>query len=406
MKIKIDLHPQSNFMNQLKENFLEQHEFGMGHMIASTISPVMSAIEKTLLQEAKSTEQNIQRPIVLTLPEENYLYPAFATQLEENISAAFNHSVHNTTLERYVDLVMDFMRQEAQSQLSEKESARKLIDANDELQAITTYLTQTWDGFDKFDGHEFLEVVWEQCVDKTRNIYNQYGFTDFCEQWMNERKDYNNWKNAKTTISEKDFSSQLSKDAISMTPINIILYNMKLHDVINKNWDYEATANNILQSAKQQFPECSKVRPIGWKKNAKKSVDDSVQFTGIHSGTACSHPFQVRVSLKHVKYDDEEQGRNPLVTLVGAMLAHAYIMNEKNNSNKMLNELESIKEQYSEPQYYQNIVPVFEPQMKEPLNQALFLMLENGKNSIPDIDNTIKALLDIKSINNKKNKLR
>src|SRR5579875_2022388 len=199
----------------------------------------------------------------------------------------------------------------------------ELVEPQKELESITNYMIKTWDGFDKVNASAFFSQIWSACLDKTQNQYEGYSFTEFVKQWTEERADYNNWKNAGTTISQQEFKEKLKEDVIHRFPIFFLMQNMGFKDGINQDWDYEEVANQITAQIKKDFPEASKLKPKGWKEFKKNYTDyagmaefDSKaakkEFGGMHSGTACSHAFEVKVALPYVMYDDTNQGRKPL----------------------------------------------------------------------------------------------
>jgi hypothetical protein len=64
------------------------------------------------------------------------------------------------------------------------------------------------------------------------------------------------------------------------------------------------------------------------------------EFKGHGDGGTCSFGFPTRVSLPHVAYDDICQGRNPLNTLIGAVMAYGMIYGqryEEVNENSTMN---------------------------------------------------------------------
>jgi hypothetical protein len=254
-------------------------------------------------------------------------------------------------------------------------------------------MVKTWDGFDKVNAEAFFTQIWNICLEKTKDKYEQYTFTEVVRQWSEERADYNNWKNAGTTISEKEFKEKVKEDVLQKFPVLILLENMKFSSEINKNWDYEKVANGITAQIKKEFPDASKLKPKGWKEFKKNYSDFAGQaefdskaakkeFGGMHSGTACSHPFEVRVALPYVMYDDINHGRKPLNVLVSAILTHAYILNEKNNAASMLKELVELKAKYDQSEYYKEPVKNISFDFKVPLNKKLFTMMHNSN---PDI---------------------
>jgi hypothetical protein len=267
-----------------------------------------------------------------------------------------------------------------------------LVDPEHELKAMTNYVTNNWDGFDKVNAEELFKHIWETCLDKTKNVFDNYAFTDLVQLWDEERRDYNNWKNAGTSMSKKEFDEKIYEDVVKQIPIEIMLKTTELHRTIRDDWDYEKVAKSITNQIKNHFPESDKLKPNGWDKFKKNYSDyagmdkfDSAkakqEFGGMHSGIGC-HPFEVRVALPYVMYDDINQSRKPLEVLVGAVLTHAYVMNERNNASLMLREMLKLKAKYDQPEYYKEPVKEVNFDFQVPLNKMLFTMINQSNPSI------------------------
>lgn len=268
-----------------------------------------------------------------------------------------------------------------------------VVDPNHELQAMTNYVTKNWDGFDKVDAEKFFTQTWNICLDKTKNVFNNYGFTDLVISWDSERKNYKNWKNAGTKISEKEFENRLYDDLVRELPTQIMFKTTELHRKYSEGWDYEKVAKSILFQIQKEFPEASNLKPKGWSKFKKNYTDykgqaefDSIQakneFGGMNSGGNGGSSFEVRVALPYVMYDNENQSRGPLEVLVQAMLTHAYVMNEKNNTALMLREMLKLKAKYDQPEYYQEPVKEINFDFEVPLNKELFIRMNQSNPNI------------------------
>lgn len=402
-QIILELNPQDEFFLKLKKNLINKSEFGMGHMIEPTIDNVIMAIFKTLKDVAKEQGQPASGKVKLNFSSKENIHPDFYPAMENNIDKSLNQRVHTETLEEYVDLIVKFMNEVADKQLEDKKiKVPKLVDSDFELKTITNYITSTWDGFDKVDAQAFFAKAWELSVDKTKNQFDEYAFTGLVEAWREEREDYSNWKAASSKIDEKELPLKLYDDEIAKIPMNILIGSMTLNKFVRNNWDYEKVVTQIVSQLKEDFPNASRLKPKGWL-NLSKTYSDfdgmadfdktkaRKDFGGMDSGTAGSPSFEVRVSLPSVIYDDKCQGRKSLETLVGAILGHAYIMNERNNASKMLNELLELKKEYDKPKYFKEIVTEINPQFKEPITKALFACFKKNV----DIDRELKSILGI-----------
>jgi hypothetical protein len=397
-KITLNLEKDDPFFVELKNKFLEENSLGINYDVKPHIKGIMSGIFETLKSIAAKQNKKTSMIVQIKFEHEEYSNPDFYHEMEENISTALNDRIHGTTLERFVDLTVDFMVEYADKQLEAKKiEVPELVDSNKELDAITKYVSNNWDGFEKIDAKPFFTKIWDLCLEKTKNKFEQHSFTNLIEQWDDERSDYNNWVSAETTITKKEFDNKLNEDALKKLPIMILLKKMELADKVNKNWDFEEVANEVTAQIKKEFPDASKLRPKGWKEFKKNYIDyagmsefDSraakKEFGGMNSGTACSHAFEVKVALPYVMYDEINQNRKPLDVLVGAVLSHAYVLNEKNNSALMLKELLELKEKYDQPEYYKEPVTKIDFDLQVPLNKDLFkLIAETNAEIFEDI---------------------
>lgn len=216
----------------------------------------------------------------------------------------------------------------------------------------------------------------------TKNNFDKYAFNKVI------------WKLNEYTpsISEsKTINNDISCIKLSS---GIMLATEVLSNIVNNNYNYESGVSSIIEDLKRDFPNVNKLKPKGWSKLSKGYNDydgmdelDSVSlkdsFKGMNSLTASSYPFEIRVSLPHVMYDDKCQGRKPLEVLVGAVLGHAYIMAEQNNTSKMLTEWVGL---CSELEKSDNI----QYQFKEPLNKVIIKMIE--KNNFDNNQHYLKTL--------------
>lgn len=374
--IEFNLNLNDPFFSELKEKVLHMNGVsGFDEYIHSIISPVMNATLRTLRDLSSQQKQTPNKLVKFSYEHKENVYPDFHNILDNNIDTALNRRIHMTTLERITDIIEDFMDEYADKQKAQKKfkeqnkiKADALVDSDKELVAITNYISKTWNGFTDETTPEFFKKVWDSCNHMLRNNFDQYVFLDF----MKELYDLKDLPSVKVNgLNSKDL------------PMHFMISKSGLHDALRKDWDYEKNVNAILADVKSEFPYASKARPKNWNKLAKDYIDydgmselDSRElhklFNGMDSGTAGAPSFEVRTALPHVMYDDKCQGRKPLEVLVGAMVGHSYVMNEKNNGSKMLNEWLQLKEQM-EDNPGQDITFDF----KEPLNQALFHIMKS-----------------------------
>ncbi len=388
--IELKLNLNDPFFKELKNKILDtnnSNNFSSEDYLNSIVSPVLRATLKTFEKLATSSKKSDELMRIMYHQKEN-AYPDFHAQLEDNIDISLSRRIHTTTLERMTDIVEKWMNDYAEQQKNNQLS--KLIDSNKELEAITKYISNTWNGFTDKTSAKFFEKVWNDSNDMLKNHFDQYAFTDFIENF-NEIKG----------LSKIKVNGVNAKNL----PMYFIIGTYKLEDVISKNWDYKKNVNNILLSIKEDFPYAFKAKPKNWNILAKNYVDydgmDTLNnkelrelFGGINSGTATSPSFEVRTSLPHVMYENKSQGVKIAEVLIGAIVGHTYVMNEINNSQKMLKEWVDLKKQI-ELRTSDDISFEF----KEPLNQALFDIMRNNGEVKPEVFNIL-------NINQKKKNLK
>lgn len=374
------------FFVELKEKVLELN--GMSNFstfIQSSISPVMNATLKSLKELSSKQKQDKTGLIKFSYEYEENIYPVFHDELTENIDKALNRRIHTTTLERITDIIEDFMNEYADRPkpklVSKSDNTptqqvnSNLVSSEHELKAIINYITKTWDGFTDEKTSEFFKTVWDTANDLLKNNYDPYLLAEFRDSLKLLR---NSPEFKINGMSSKDF------------PIYFMLSNSSFKEKIMKDWDYERVVDNIVAEVKNNFPFASKARPKNYKNFAKdyedykgmaelNSKELKELFGGMDSGTATSHSFEKRTALPHVMYDDKCQGRKPIVTLVGAMVGHAYLMNENNNGYKMLSEWLELKKKIRD-----NPGQDIDFEFKLPLNQALFHVIKNESDITPE----------------------
>lgn len=314
--------------------------------------------------------------------------------MEHFIDSVLNRRIHSTTLDRIVSYTMDTLDSVSKEAKEEHENQFKEVDPNQELEYIIEYVQKRWEGFDKVDIQAFFTQIWEKSLELSKYKIDNYGFTDLYEEWNTERMEHKNWQNAGSKLSAEDIKNYSIYDYPRNFIYSILSAPSTYHEIVMSKWDYSKNVKKLLKETNESFPDASKIKPIGWKKLAKNYKDfdgqeeycknqqaiDDKEFKGIDSGNAVAFPFQARVALPYVMYDDKCQGRKPLHTLIGAVLAHAYALNIKNNTNLVLKDLYNIKEELSDPKYYKDIVLDFDVESKftTPVIKALYEVMKKN----------------------------
>lgn len=395
--IELNLDIKDKFFVELKEAIIAHGEFGIGFQAIDAVNPVisgtLSAFRKEAIKQTEKTNNTLTSPgfFHYSFEHKEHVYPEIHNLLEDCIDQAFNRRVHTTTLERFTDLVEKLMVDTADKQAEEKKiKVPALVNPDKELVSIISYITQTWDGFDQVDAGAFFTEIWNSCTSATRNQFDQYAFNDFQESFKYSKNIFKEVSGSSLKSSELQLQMMLSQFSLART--------------LKDEWDYEKNCRFIMADIKKSFPDAKSLRPKGWYELAKNYKDyegmvefDSKQakkmFKGMDSGTAGSYPFEVRVALPHVMYDDKCQGRKPLEVLIGAIVGHAYVMAEHNNSSKMLAEWVKVKQQIDDP----NIKEI-SLDFNEPLNKALKHLMTSGG----DDEKAVFDILGIESTQKKR----
>lgn len=398
----------SELQNQIKSHIQKSLE-DLGDMefyvekLGSIIVGVNNALKELSQKQYPDTIHLDKKVIDLDLT--NNTRSELVELIEEYVDIAMSRRIHSTTLERISDYVMEAIELAA---LKQNELLIP-VSTNQELAAIIEYVEERWDGFDKVDINAFFNKIWDISLNLSKHKIDHYAFLEVYEEWKEERKNYSTWDRAGTKLKEKEVSRYKYDDFINNFIDSLISAPHTFDKIIMEKWDYSKNVTMLLKEIKAEFPNSTKLRPKGWKKLAKDYNDfdgqeeycdnqqeiDDAAFKGINSGTAGSFPFQARVALPYVMYDDKCQGRKPLQTLVGAVLAHAYAVNVRNNTATVLNEISDLKVELNGSEYYQNIVlnVDLDSKIKSPVMKALYAVIKDRMpiTSEEEFDEMLKA---------------
>ena len=269
----------------------------------------------------------------------------------------------------------------------------KIIDLDQELKAIELYLTQTWDGFDKLDSHEFLAQIWSQAHKKIQHDFRPHELLEFTD-----------------SLQELSKSDILINDNIKSSELfyMVLISASKLKDTIEKQCDFHKVVSAIMREIKSNFPEYTYLKPQGWEELAQNYSDHDgmgedkyeiikKSFKGRVLPVNGTPLFEISVSLPHVMYDDKCQGRKPIEVLVGAIVSRSCALIEINNSHKMVVEWQELITQLQ-----QNTSDTLQFEFKEPLNQALEYIIANNKLGEEYNEDNVLKILGINTGNNKK----
>jgi len=174
----------------------------------------------------------------------------------------------------------------------------KIIDLDQELKAIELYLTQTWDGFDKLDSHEFLAQIWNQVYKKIQHEFRPHELVTLTN-----------------SLKELSKSDILINDTIKSSELfyMVLISSSKLKDTIEKQLNFHKVVSEIMGEIKSHFPEYTYLKPQGWEELAQNYSnydgmgEDKYEiikksFKGRVLPVNGAPLFETSVSLPHVMY--------------------------------------------------------------------------------------------------------
>ena len=121
---------------------------------------------------------------------------------------------------------------------------------------------------------------------------------------------------------------------------------------LNEVNDFSTIAESIYKYIKKTW-KCN-VRPKGYKKFLVGYEDyDGMEeleynkiekdFKGFNDATAASPSFPIKIALPHTAYNATNQSRNPLRTLIAAILGHGMIIGEERAKRKVSKSFERLE---------------------------------------------------------------
>lgn len=300
MKLRRHLELRSDLESRIDEALRRDADgFGVGFDIEASAS----ALAQSMAQRVERSVEAAEAVDLGPYPEASPLWPDLLGGAYE----ALGGRVHENTAEALAKAAFRACEGASRGQ-------RTLFanDPDEEIDAIVRHCQRTWDGPD--DLEPALRFAWARSLEATFPAFESHSLTDIAEAHMG------------------------SKFALSL-----LLDGMALARLAQEIPDYDASVGALVREARKLFPDAPKARPLGWKSAAKNYEEfggmaefDSRaalrEFGGMDSGGAACGGFHVRCALPHVLYDDKEQGRKPFETLLGAVYGHAYVLNERNNS--------------------------------------------------------------------------
>ena len=281
-------------------------------------------------------------------------------------------------------------------------NTKEKIDTDLELQHLIAHIKDSWVNVPDLEG--IMTLAWSMSLEKTKHMFNQYGFLDVSQSIEEKRKDPTKWGK----LPKEEMAYISTYDAVYKIGYDLLIGSSKLERLIMRDWNYSNVCSEIESAVKEQY-DIKKLKPQGWLKLARnyneydgmedfdqEAVDE--KFKGIDSGGATSGGFTVRTSLPQVMYDDKEQGRKPFHTLVGAIIGHAYEVSRRNTTFEMIDDLNNLTEHYLKPEFFKKIVLEIDttPFVKNNTLKALLALRENTPVSQEEFDQMIKESKEAK----------
>lgn len=368
-----------NLLERLKADLsIEKSDFS-DNIYKTIISASLNAIDdftENQYNDKYGVHYKNSQNKTLTITKENY--SEFFSFVEDKINIVVNDKIPSVNIEKITGYILDnikliaYQHKEIDIVDKEKENKNKIVlDEKDEIEYIINFVKNHWDGMNSFDSESMFKMVWNESLKSAKKLVDEYAVFNVGKNWNEERNDLKIWESKDTNLDFKQIQDGLNLDYINNLSKHFIFTSISFMKTnSNESWDYEEICNKILKKVKKDYPEATKARPLGWKALAKdyKEYDgmteydqilkkkDEEEFKGIDSSSAGSYSFPKRISLAQVMYDDKEQFRKPLETLVGAIIGHVYAFNCKNNAAKIINDIDNMREKLSENIYYKTIV--------------------------------------------------
>lgn len=276
----------------------------------------------------------------------------------------------------------------------EKLNDLKSVDANQELIHMIDYVLNTWDG-DKETLSKIVSDAFNEGY-KTAEYWIKKHCSDSTTEWFKERDN----------LLKKDYDDFIYNDDIRQISYNFLMNSSSFQEIQYKNWNFEKITNKLTNKIKSEITDLN-LFPKGWKKvlDSKESAFEYFEyfnlesdnlFKGYDSSTAGAAGFNQRINLANTFYNEKDQSRNRLNTLVSSAFAHGLTIKEHNNQCELDAEINRIKELYSEEQYNK---PTYIADLTLLSNNKLFkaLMIDkynlenkNTHTSQEDLDSYIK----------------
>jgi hypothetical protein len=206
------------------------------------------------------------------------------------------------------------------------------INLNEEVSCVVKFIRATWENTELLEGLDnFVKDIFAEGIKDGRNWVDY-----FSDRNLDEERAVHLEK-----INMEDFDYLDSSYRFLIESFN---FTSKIKNQALKDFDFTTNTAKLVKLMKEKYTIPRNLQPIGWNSFKKGYVEydgmaefdhnkNDDLFLGHNSTGAGSYPFHARISLPQVMYDEQEQGRNRLYTLVGSIYAHALFCIEQNNSH-------------------------------------------------------------------------
>lgn len=296
-----------------------------------------------------------------------------------------------------------------------KESEKyQLTNPNNEISYMVDYINTKWEGADYATIDKICRLAWGKSIIVTKDMIDELHFSNMICDWLEERNDFKNWKNHSLVKTEDELKSVMRYDDIHNVIFNILMGSNNIRSASFKNWDFDDQSAKMIKLIESKFPQSHALRPKGWNELENNSYDDGPHYTqsqrkidnaifnGVDSSTHGGYGFTKNISLEDTMYNENDQNRNPLTTLVGAILSHAIFLNMKNNSFSIIQELEILRKASEKPEYIGTIVYKFveADNIENKFVKTMLSSRSRDNNALSEVEHTKEIMSSLTSRRN------
>lgn len=283
----------------------------------------------------------------------------------------------------------------------------ELINPNNEFEAIVDFIHQQWTNYQYEDLNNIITYIWNKSLNLNNNHFLSYSPCIVLTNWLDERIKNSQWSWIHlSNINKEKLIYQMDAISKTITELSVALIRTERDNQLSELQTHQII-NDMLSYIKEQYPNSINIEPNELFSKSSYISSTSVtttKFQGCDSGSIANGGFNINISPSEIIYAIEQEGKTPLFMLIHAIYEHVAYIQQHNNSIFIKNEIESIKNIYENPIYYQKIQYKFplELQIQQPI--LLDIIQKIPKTSLVnnefEFDNLIKN--QINTLNNNK----